>query len=49
MAFGAAKIFSKITKANIISLICIQPNLRESTVYDMRVDELIRECEEAFM
>lgn len=49
MAFGAAKIFSKITKANIISLICIQSNLRESTVYDMRVDELIRECEEAFM
>lgn len=49
MAFGAAKIFSKITKANTISLICIQPNLRESTVYDMRIDKLIRECEEAFM
>lgn len=49
MAFGAAKVFSRITKANTISLICIQPNLRESTVYDMNMDKLIRECEEAFM
>lgn len=49
MAYGAVKFFSRITKANTISLICIQPNLREGTVYDMRIDKLIRECEEAFM